>query len=109
MELTDAKFEGSLTSNIDNGGEKAADHLHEAIRSYLVNMSETFNDLKIFVKVYANVEGLSQALVREGNVRSVADFRLFVTEFTNRLPFCEFIDVGHGKERADNKIKGMSR
>jgi hypothetical protein len=38
----------------------------------------------------------------------VADVRSFVTGFTNRLPLCDFIDVGYGKERADNKIKGAS-
>jgi len=71
-------------------------------------VSEDYNDLRIVVKVYANVDGLAQALLKGGTVDSVAHVRSFVTGFTNRLPLCDFIDVGHGKERADNKIKGRS-
>jgi hypothetical protein len=88
------------------GGERAVDKLVTAVQSYInreFGISDTWD---IFVKAYANVEGLAQALVRAGRVASTSEFRLFVTEFTSRLPFCDFVDVGHGKERADNKIKG---
>jgi len=69
-------------------------------------LSEAYKDLRIVVNVYANVDGLAHALVRDHLVDSVAEVRSFVTEFTSRLPLCDFIDVGYGKERADNKIKG---
>jgi hypothetical protein len=58
------------------------------------------------VKAYANVEGLAQALVSDGKLGDKGQMRAFVAEFTNRLPICEFVDVGHGKERADHKVKG---
>ena len=69
-------------------------------------MSVAFNDLQIVVNIYANVDGLAHALVRKRLVDSVAEFRSFVTGFTSRRPLYDFIDVGYGKERADNKIKG---
>jgi hypothetical protein len=71
-------------------------------------VSEDYNDLKIVVKVYANVDGLAHALLKGHTIEGVAEVRSFVTGFTNRLPLCDFIDVGYGKERADNKIKGAS-
>jgi hypothetical protein len=49
------------------------------------------------------------ALFEEQKIPGVTNFRSFVTEFNNRLPFCDFINVGYGKERADNKLRGESQ
>ena len=88
------------------GGERAVDKLLSGVQSYLSERFPDSDNWAIFVKAYANVEGLAQALVRTGRINCTAEFRLFVTEFTSRLGFCDFVDVGFGKERADNKVKG---
>jgi hypothetical protein len=80
--------------------------LYQAVQLYLTKLSSAYNELEIVINVYANVEGLANALTRDRQIDGVAELRLFVTEFTNRRPLINFIDVGHGKERADNKIKG---
>jgi hypothetical protein len=102
----DLKFKDCIGSTASNGGENAADHLYQAAQVYLSQVSKTFDGLKIFVKVYANVEGRASALVREQKISEISEFRSFVAAFNNRLPFCDFVDVGYGKERADNKLRG---
>lgn len=67
-----------------------------------------YDSLTLIVKVFANIDGLAYALVKQGRIGRIADFRIFVAEFNNRLPFCDFVDVGHGIERADNGVRGMN-
>lgn len=57
-------------------------------------------------KVCANYSGLSKALMRDGTLESLEKFREFTLGFTQGKAHFDFIDVGHGKERADSKIKG---
>ena len=64
--------------------------------------------LDILVKAFANLEGLAIALVRDGRLKDVGQLRAFVTGFSSRLAFFDFVDVGVGKERADHKIRGKS-
>lgn len=58
------------------------------------------------MRAFANVSGLAAALVRDGRLRQEVQLRLFAAEFSNRQPFFDFVDVGNGKERADQKIRG---
>jgi hypothetical protein len=58
-------------------------------------------------KVCANVIGLSKAMRRDGCVENPDDLRDFTLGFTASKASFDFVDVGHGKERADSKIKGM--
>jgi hypothetical protein len=62
--------------------------------------------LDILVKAFANLEGLAIALVRDGRLKDVSQLRAFVTGFSSRRAFFDFVDVGAGKERADHKIRG---
>lgn len=62
--------------------------------------------LDILVKAFANLEGLAIALVRDGRLKDVSQLRAFATGFSSRRAFFDFVDVGAGKERADNKIRG---
>lgn len=57
-------------------------------------------------KVCANVSGLTKAMRRDGALDSPDDLREFTLGFTQGKASFDFIDVGHGKERADSKIKG---
>lgn len=57
-------------------------------------------------KVCANITGLSKAMRRDGSLENPDDLRDFTLGFTQGKASFDFIDVGHGKERADSKIKG---
>lgn len=57
-------------------------------------------------KVCGNYTGLSKALMRDGTLESLEKFKEFTLGFTQGKAHFDFIDVGHGKERADSKIKG---
>ena len=43
---------------------------------------------------------------RDGSLDNPDDFREFMLGFNQGKASFDFIDVGHGKERADSKIKG---
>jgi hypothetical protein len=45
---------------------------------------------------------------RDGSLANPDDFRDFTLGFTQGKASFDFIDVGHGKERADSKIKGTN-
>jgi hypothetical protein len=106
VKFTLVKFQDCFPVKGVKGGERAVDKLLSGVQSHLNERFPDSDNWAIFVKAYANVEGLAQALARTGRITSAAEFRLFVTEFTSRHAFCDFVDVGHGKERADNKVKG---
>jgi hypothetical protein len=56
--------------------------------------------------VYANVRGLADKLLRLGTIEALEDFEEFVQGFTRAKTMFDFIDVGAGKDRADEKIIG---
>ncbi|KAJ9662815.1 hypothetical protein H2201_005896 [Coniosporium apollinis] len=94
-------FKDDFLGHGEAGGEKAADELLVGVRKHLDQNVEELANADIVVRAYANVEGLSNALIRDGKLKSVAEFRAFVAGFTSRQPFFDFVDVGAGKERAD--------
>lgn len=57
-------------------------------------------------KVAANFNGLSKAMMRDGTLENLEKFKDFTLGFTQGKAHFDFIDVGHGKERADSKLKG---
>lgn len=62
--------------------------------------------MEVIVKVCANIDGLGKAMRRDGSLDSMEDLRNFTLGFTQCKASFDFIDVGHGKEQADSKIKG---
>ncbi len=64
--------------------------------------------IPVMVKAYANLNGLAQACVRDKKIGSVTDMVQFWVGFSRRYPLVDFIDVGAGKEEADNKLRGKS-
>ncbi|KAK3387700.1 hypothetical protein B0H63DRAFT_521729 [Podospora didyma] len=85
------------------GGKRAAYALRTAILSQCGDFA---NNIEVVAKVYANLAGLSKAMRRDGTLDSESDLRDFTLGFTQGKATFDFIDVGYGKERADNKIKG---
>ena len=63
--------------------------------------------MDVMVRAYANLKGLAQACVQSRKMRHSADLNLFAVGFTKRQALFDIVDVGAGKERADNKIRGI--
>jgi hypothetical protein len=60
------------------------------------------------VRVYANLEGMANYLVRLDKVRNLGQLRAFSTGFCGRITSFDWIDTGVGKEGgAGRKVRGM--
>lgn len=89
------------------GGKEAAAALYHSIVSYIERETEIIPlTSRVLCRVYANVKGLAETLVRAGILEEVTQFEEFVRGFTNGRTLFDFIDVGPGKDRADDKIIG---
>lgn len=64
---------------------------------------------RVICRVYANVRGLGEVLVRTGTIEHIEVFEEFVRGFTRARTMFDFVDVGAGKDRADEKIIGKWR
>jgi hypothetical protein len=60
----------------------------------------------VICRIYANVLGLGDILARAGAVEDAYVFEAFVRGFTRAKDMFDFIDVGSGNDRADEKIIG---
>ncbi|KAK6585022.1 hypothetical protein PZA11_003246 [Diplocarpon coronariae] len=84
------------------GGKQAATNLRNMV---LDNCNELADQIEIIAKVCANITGLSKAMRRDGSLENLEDFKEFTLGFTQGRASFDFVDVGHGKERADSKIR----
>ncbi|ORX94670.1 hypothetical protein BCR34DRAFT_499084 [Clohesyomyces aquaticus] len=103
--LVDADAEGFLfqdkyITRRAQGGEALADELLLRLREYLRPLYEDAETLDIVVRVYANLEGMANYLVREGKVRNLGQLRACSTGFCGRISSFDWVDVGVGKEGA---------
>lgn len=89
------------------GGKQAATLLHTAVYDWaLAKIPECPEDVKIVVRVYANLKGLADVCVRSGLVQIPGLIEEFARGFTRSKTMFDFVDVGAGKDRADAKISG---
>ncbi|KAK4193999.1 hypothetical protein QBC40DRAFT_291545 [Triangularia verruculosa] len=88
------------------GGKKAAYALRSAI---LGQCGPHGNEIGVLAQVYLNLAGLSKAMRRDGCLENEGNLKDFTLGFTQAKATFDFVDVGHGKERADNKIKEMTK
>ncbi|OHF00309.1 hypothetical protein CORC01_04290 [Colletotrichum orchidophilum] len=88
------------------GGKQAAYALRTAVAEYVGSQS---SEVEIVAKVCANLSGLGRAMRRDGCLDSESELKEFSLGFTQAKASFDFIDVGHGKERADSKIKEATR
>ncbi|KAK4640087.1 hypothetical protein QC761_603850 [Podospora bellae-mahoneyi] len=88
------------------GGKKAAYALRSAI---LGQCGPHGNEIGVLAQVYLNLAGLSKAMRRDGCLENESNLKDFTLGFTQAKATFDFVDVGHGKERADNKIKEMTK
>jgi len=91
-----------------DGGSEAASLLYHAIRDHVASLYNSSGSWPIMVQVYLSLDKLAQKLASVGLLRSPQDLRAFAQRFSVNQPLFSIIDVGHGKERADHKIKGIS-
>jgi hypothetical protein len=88
------------------GGKQIADTLVALMKERVRGLGQDVDQCDILVEAYAHTKGLGQALVTKGQARSVDDLRAFSTGFVCRQSLFSFVDVGRGKENADQKIRG---
>jgi hypothetical protein len=77
------------------------------VRQYLHPFVMDAESVTVMVKAFANLTGLAQACVKNGKLKAGVSLNPFVVGFNRRYPLFDFVDVGAGKEEADNKIRGM--
>ena len=89
------------------GGTSAANELNEQIKCYLKDDRLDPRKIDVVVRAYADVQSLHSACLKKGLMQQNGpNMRHFVNGFNKGLSLFDFIDVGPGKERADNKIRG---
>ncbi|CAO2655243.1 Nn.00g103070.m01.CDS01 [Neocucurbitaria sp. VM-36] len=88
----------------EQGGRRAAAQLSAAIQNYIETEADIPLGARIVCRIYANVRGLGDVLVRTGAIEEIGQFQDFVRGFTRGKTLFDFIDVGGGKDRADEKI-----
>jgi len=102
------KFRDELLHEGAIGGAKAAQQLLDELQDYLRKFDGS-KGWKLMIRIYVNLEGLKQTYANRGLYAEEVTLREFANGFTQNQPLFDFVDVGYGKERADHKIKGMSR
>ncbi|OCK93109.1 uncharacterized protein K441DRAFT_567191 [Cenococcum geophilum 1.58] len=98
-------FQDELLKAAETGGKKAAAHLQTLLSEYIqIYMPSIPSDVKIVARIYANVKGLANICVRAGIVDNITQVEDFVRGFTRGRTLFDFVDVGPGKDRADEKL-----
>lgn len=90
------------------GGRDAADELHARIKDHAKKLKLDAENTDIIVRAYADLKSLRLACVKNGRMRENSSMSLFAHGFNQRHALFDFVDVGLGKEAADNKIRGGS-
>ncbi|EON70086.1 hypothetical protein W97_09352 [Coniosporium apollinis CBS 100218] len=98
-------FQDDLLQEGESGGRKAAHSLHAEVSEYIQTIESGLpSDVKIVTRVYANVTGLAETCIRAGIVDKASAIDDFVRGFTRGKNLFDFVDVGPGKDRADDKL-----
>ncbi|KAI9760891.1 MAG: hypothetical protein M4579_001392 [Chaenotheca gracillima] len=98
-------FENALLQRAEQGGKDAAGLLQSAVKDYIhQEFYELPSDCKIVAKIYANLKGLSDTCSKAGIVEKTSTVEEFARGFTRSRHLFDFIDVGSGKDRADDKL-----
>lgn len=100
-------FEDHLIKQGEIGGKEAAAALWAGTRDYIHQTVPGLSpDFKIVARIYANLKGLGETCHRAGILENPATIEHFARGFTGSKQLFDFIDVGVGKDRADDKISG---
>lgn len=101
-------FEDHFIAKGETGGKEAAAALLAATRDYIhQTVAGLPPDYKIVTRIYANLKGLGEVCHRAAILDSPAVIEHFARGFTGSKHLFDFVDVGIGKDRADDKLSGM--
>lgn len=100
-------FDDRLICQGEAGGKEAAALLSAAVAANVEQIMPTLrSDYKILTRLYANSRGLGEACYHAGVLPYPSLMEDFARGFTGKHLFFDFIDVGSGKDRADDKLSG---
>jgi hypothetical protein len=91
----------------EQGGRNAAKQLWKSLEDYVATNLSTITKPKIMTKIYLNVKGLVETYNRGGINLEISTISDFIRGFNETTSFFEIVDVGTGKNKAHDKIKGM--
>ena len=98
-------FPDDLIRQGTQGGERAAQQLHDAVKGYLEPF-EGASRWTVMVRILLNVNGLATTYQRHEVISHVGVLREFAIGFARKEALFDIVDVGWGKERADHKLRG---
>jgi hypothetical protein len=99
-------FRDELLQQGERGGKEAAGHLWSEINSFLQRCLPNLSVPKISARIYANVRGLGDVMQKSGIIDRAGLFEDFARGFSGSKLLFDFVDVGMGKDKADDKITG---
>ncbi|MCJ1453869.1 hypothetical protein MMC28_004218 [Mycoblastus sanguinarius] len=98
-------FDDKLLSRGEAGGREAAGLLWNAVTDHVhLEVPDLPSDYKIVTRIYANLKGLGDVCHRSGILENPTLIEDFARGFTGSKQLFDFVDVGMGKDRADDKI-----
>ncbi|KIY71607.1 hypothetical protein CYLTODRAFT_441129 [Cylindrobasidium torrendii FP15055 ss-10] len=102
-------FSEDLLRQGANGGRNAAALLTKGVQDSLVEIDPRISSrARLWAHIYCNKAGLSETMCTS-NICTAEQFENFCLGFNQAAPMFSIIDVGHGKEAADTKIKEFLR
>ncbi|KAF6231848.1 hypothetical protein HO173_009931 [Letharia columbiana] len=97
-------FDDRLVQIGEAGGREAAGLLWNAVMDHFQTDTDLPSDVKIVTRIYANLKGLGDVCKRSGILTTSSAIEDFARGFTGSKQLFDFVDVGVGKDRADDKI-----
>jgi hypothetical protein len=101
-------FNDELLQQGEKGGKEAAGQLCSAMNDFVQQALPHLSSPKIVARIYANVRGLGDVLQKSSIIDRASLFEDFARGFNGSKLLFDFIDVGTGKDKADDKITGQS-
>ena len=101
-------FNDDLLQQGEKGGKEAAGQLWSAMNDFVHRNLRHLSSPKILARIYANVKGLGDVLQKSSIIDRASLFEDFARGFNGSKLLFDFIDVGTGKDKADDKITGGS-
>ncbi|KAL1996492.1 hypothetical protein VTN49DRAFT_8092 [Thermomyces lanuginosus] len=97
-------FKDEFLRNGEQGGKDAANQLWKVVSQYISSNLPSVSSPEIITRIYANVKGLANACFNSGIIDDPSVMDDFVRGFNESRLLFDFVDVGTGKDRADDKI-----
>ncbi|KAL4913007.1 hypothetical protein BDW62DRAFT_214600 [Aspergillus aurantiobrunneus] len=103
-------FQKEFIQNGKIGGNDAARDLIKAVTDHVHKVDpDAPANMSVKVRVYANVGGLAGAYRNALILGESQGLDAFIQGFNKADAFCDFVDVGDGKECSDEKVKALFR